>query len=142
MFLRELKRLKCSVKSQWMLLGDFNLIYKEQDKSNYRLNRQMLLRFRHALYHMEVKEVDLLDRKFTWSNNHAIPTLCRIDKVIYTPAWEDLYSSPTLQTLSSSSSDHCPLILMPHSTPPFKPIFRFEALWPTLPGYFDCVQQV
>jgi hypothetical protein len=31
---------------------------------------------------------------------------------------------------------------MPHSTPPFKPIFRFEALWPTLLVYLDCVQQV
>jgi hypothetical protein len=64
MFLRELKRLKNSVKPQWMLLKDFNLIYKVQDKSNDRLNRQMMLRFKRVLYHMEVKEVDLLDGKF------------------------------------------------------------------------------
>jgi hypothetical protein len=137
-----LRGLKSSVKPQWMLLGDFNLIYKEQDKNNGRLNRQMMLRFRRALHHMEVKEVDLLDRKYTWSSNYAIPTLCRIDRVFFTPAWEDLYPNPMLQTLSSSSSDHCPMVLMPLSTPPFKPIFRFETFCPTLPGYHDCVQQV
>jgi hypothetical protein len=47
------------------LLGDLNLIYKAQDKSNGRLNRGMMLRFRKALDHLGVKEINLVGRKFT-----------------------------------------------------------------------------
>jgi exonuclease III len=45
MFIRELKRLKQSVMSHWLLIGDFNLIYRDQDKNNGRLNRRLMLRF-------------------------------------------------------------------------------------------------
>jgi hypothetical protein len=140
MFIRELKGLKGTVKPQWLLLGDCNIIYKAQDKSNGRINRNMMMRFKRALNHLEVKEVDLLGIKSTWSNNHTTPTLFRIDRVFCTPAWEDLYPNPTLQPLSSSTFDHCPLMLMPHTSPPFKLIFRFEAFWTKMHGYLDCVQ--
>jgi hypothetical protein len=36
---------------------DFNLIYKDEDKNNNRLNRRLILRFRHALNHLAVKEI-------------------------------------------------------------------------------------
>lgn len=68
-FIRELRHLKSMVKPHWLILGDFNLIYKDQDKSNGRLNRHLMLRFRRALNHMDVKEVDLIGRRFTWSSN-------------------------------------------------------------------------
>jgi hypothetical protein len=38
-------------------MGDFNMIYKEQDKTNGRLNRRLMSRFRRALNYMEVKEL-------------------------------------------------------------------------------------
>jgi hypothetical protein len=75
MFIRELRRLKNSVKPQWLLIGDFNLIYKSQDKNNGRLNTDLMLKFRRALNHLEVKEVDLIGKKFTWTNNQVPPIL-------------------------------------------------------------------
>jgi hypothetical protein len=45
-----------------------------------------LNRFRRALDHLEVKEIDLVGKKFTWSNNQASPTLTRIDIAFYTAA--------------------------------------------------------
>jgi hypothetical protein len=68
-FIRELKGIKQAAKPQWLVLGDFNLIYKEQDKSNGRVNRCLMLRFRRALNYIEVKEVKLVENQFTWSNN-------------------------------------------------------------------------
>jgi hypothetical protein len=62
MFLRELKRIKESVHSSWVIIGDFNLIYKDQDKSNCRLNRTLMLRFKRVLNQLEVKEVELNGR--------------------------------------------------------------------------------
>jgi hypothetical protein len=42
MFIRELKGIKQIALEQWLILGDFNLIYKEQDKNNNRLNKRLM----------------------------------------------------------------------------------------------------
>jgi hypothetical protein len=68
-FIRELRRLKPPSQTRWLLLGDFNLIYKDQDKNNGRLNRRLMNQFRCALNHLEVKEIDLVGKHFTWSSN-------------------------------------------------------------------------
>jgi hypothetical protein len=49
MFIRELRGLKQGALDKWLILGDFNLIYKEQDKNNSRLNRRLMSWFRRAL---------------------------------------------------------------------------------------------
>jgi exonuclease III len=87
-FIWELKQLKQSAKPEWVLLGDFNLISDVQDKNNGRLDRGMMLRFRRAINHLAVKEIKLVGRKYTWSNNHQIPTLTRIGRVYCTAKWE------------------------------------------------------
>jgi exonuclease III len=139
MLIRELKRLKQAVLDKWLLLEDFNLIYKDEDKSNNRLNRRLMLRFRRALNYLEVKELELIGRNFTWSNGQEIPTLSRIDRVFCTPQWEEWFPNPILQTLSSSISDHCPILLTSLIQPQTKPIFRFELHWPRMQGFLDCV---
>jgi endonuclease/exonuclease/phosphatase family metal-dependent hydrolase len=83
MFIRELKGLKHSTSDNWLLMGDFNLIYKEEDKNTNRLNRRLMLRFRRASNHMEVKEVNLTGRRYTWSNGQQNPTLTRIDSLLH-----------------------------------------------------------
>jgi exonuclease III len=65
MFIRELKHLKPIISSAWLVMGDFNLIYQAEDKNNGRLNRRLMLRFRQALNHMEIKEIQVVGRKFT-----------------------------------------------------------------------------
>lgn len=79
-FLTELRELKNIVKPAWLVVGDFNMIYQDQDKSNGRLNRRMMSRFRRALNHIEVKEIPLLHRKFTWTSSNDTLTMARIDR--------------------------------------------------------------
>jgi hypothetical protein len=97
-------------------------------------------RFTSALNFMEVKEIELIGRCFTWSNNQSVPTLSQIDRAFCTPLWENGHSQPIVQALSSSASDHYPILLMPLSTPPSKPKFRFETYWVNMPGFYNCVQ--
>lgn len=85
MFLRELRHLKRIATSRWLLIGDFNLIYKVEDKNNGRLNRRLVLHFRRTLNHLQVKEIPLAGRRFTWSNNQQEPTLSRIDRAFCSP---------------------------------------------------------
>jgi hypothetical protein len=117
MFIRELKQLKQGVDPAWLIMGNFKLICRMQDKNNGRLIRGLISRFRKAIDHLEIKELNLLGKKFAWSNNQASPSLTKIDKAFCTPTWEQIYDNPALQALSSSSSDHCPLLLTPLTTP-------------------------
>jgi hypothetical protein len=71
--------------TKWLLLGDFNLIYKEEDKNNNRFNRNLILRFRRAINHLEVQEIQLKGRQFTWSNGQQAPTMTRIDRAFCSP---------------------------------------------------------
>jgi hypothetical protein len=85
-----------------------------------------MTRFRRTLNQIEVKEVELIGRKFTWINNQKNPTLTRIDRSFCT-TWEEALINPVLMPLFSSISDHCPLLLTHLNTPVVRPAFRFES---------------
>jgi exonuclease III len=62
LFLRELRAIKDAAKPNWLVLGDFNLICADHDKSNGRVDRRMMTHFRRALNHMEVREIPLVGK--------------------------------------------------------------------------------
>ena len=47
--MQEISDLKHHMDEQWLLLGDFNLIYRVEDKNNQRVNINMLKRFRDTI---------------------------------------------------------------------------------------------
>lgn len=95
---------------RWLTLGDFNLIYRARDKNNTNLNQRRMQNFRDTLNHCNLKEVHLQNRKFTWSNKRRNPTLVHLDRVFCNDAWDITFASHVL-ALSTSLSDHCPLLL-------------------------------
>jgi len=69
----------------------FQLIYKDEDKNNANLNRAMMGRFRRFINDLALKEIPLHGRKFTWSNQQVSPTLVKLDRVLCTVDWEDIF---------------------------------------------------
>jgi endonuclease/exonuclease/phosphatase family metal-dependent hydrolase len=67
--------------------------------------------FRATLEALEVKELQLHGRQFTWTCDTANPTQTKIDHVFSTKEWELTNPNCYLQTLGSLMSDHCPMIL-------------------------------
>jgi hypothetical protein len=67
--------------------------------------------------------------------------MTRIDRAFCTTPWEHTHLDPALHALSSLASDHYPIHIMSlqHVTGP--PMFRFEAHWPYMLGFNECVQQ-
>jgi hypothetical protein len=59
----------------WMLAGDFNLIYKVENKNNSNYNRAMMGHFRRFMDDLALKEIPFHSRKFTWFNQQESPTL-------------------------------------------------------------------
>ena len=56
-FITEISSLRQQMHSSWVVLGDFNLIYRACDKNNDRVNRGMMRRFKSALDILELKEI-------------------------------------------------------------------------------------
>jgi hypothetical protein len=96
-------------------------------------------RFRRALNFLKVKEVDLVGKNYTWSNNQPQPTLSRIDRAFCSLPWEGLFMNPMLLALSSSASDHCPILLCPFLPPSATPKFRFKSYWTSMSGFSNYV---
>lgn len=83
-FLTELSALQPALLSAWFIVGDFNLIYKALDKNNDRLNRGHMQRFKGLLDRLELKELPLPGRHFTWANTGQNPTQTKIDRAFCT----------------------------------------------------------
>ena len=141
-FLRELRRCKPEVGEKWLVPGDFNLIYRARDKNNSNLNLRRMRQFRSTLSCCELCEIHLQNRKFTWSNERRQPTLVRLDRVFCNELWDLAFEQHGLQALSTSISDHCPLLLSNTTSPRRPRPFRFENFWTKLPGFLDEVRRV
>ncbi|KAE8802921.1 Disease resistance protein RPM1 [Hordeum vulgare] len=86
---------------------------------------------------MELRELYLNGRMFTWSNERQNPTLEKIDHVFALSYWEDLHPVYLLIALGSAVSAHCPLLLNLNANFFMVKRFRFEAFWPKADGFHD-----
>nr|ABA95403.1 retrotransposon protein, putative, unclassified [Oryza sativa Japonica Group] len=134
-FLDELRSLRSSRTGPWAIVGDFNLILEARDKNNLNLNRHMMGRFRRLIDELELQELPLHGRCFTWSNERESPTLVKLDRVLFSADWEELFPSCLLQAASSVASVHCALLLHTCVTSPKAHRFRFKAFWPKFDGF-------
>lgn len=136
-FLQELRLIRQNCVGPWAIGGDFNLIYQAEDKSNGNLDRAMMGRFRRFLGDLELHEIALLGRKFTWSNERTAPTLVRLDRVFVTEDWKQAFPDCLLQSSATMISDHCPLLLGLRECTQGKRRFHFESYWPRLDGFAE-----
>ena len=72
----------------------------------------MMARFRSKLNTLELKEMHLNGRRFTWSNERDKPTVEKIDHVFCTNSWEEAHPSSFLTALGMAISDHCPILVV------------------------------
>jgi len=110
-FLDELLHFRDSHPGPWFLCGDFNMIYRTQDKNNGRLDRRCMRRFRAFLNRVNLEELNLVGRRFTWSSERERPTLELLDRMFASMDWFAAFPNHMLRPLSSDCSDHCPLLL-------------------------------
>ncbi|KAK1663843.1 hypothetical protein QYE76_052002 [Lolium multiflorum] len=136
LFLQEIKDIWGLHPGLWAIAGDFNLVVDADDKSNMNLNRRMMGKFRRVLTDLELKELYLNGRRFTWSNERERATLDRVFSMV---DWEVLFPS-FLSGMSSSTSDHWPLLLSLATEPRACRGFRFEAFWPKVDGFLETVE--
>lgn len=98
MFLDELRAIHATCPGPWMITGDFNLMLGTRDNNNDNINRRNIGRFRRFVDEMEIKDVHLHGRSYTWSNERDHPTLVKLDRVLVTV---DLERAPELLPAST-----------------------------------------
>ena len=110
-FLEELTARRQLCPGPWIVIGDFNMILYAQDKSNARLDRRMMIRFKRFVNDNALKEIFLHGRRFTWSSEPEVPTLTKIGRPFVSIDWELDHPQCLMQALYTSTSDHCSLYL-------------------------------
>ena len=75
-------------------------------------------------------ELHMTGEKITWSNNHEIPTLEKLDKIFIHGSWEQQFHTALVYKLPREVFDHNPLILITQINMPMKKLsFKFELSW-------------
>jgi len=64
LFMQEITNLKQLMLPAWLLLGDFNLIYRTQDKNNGRLNLTLLNGFESTIDNLLLAPIELKGKKY------------------------------------------------------------------------------
>ena len=97
--------------------------------------------FRQFLDDMELQELHLKGRRYTWSNERECPTLVRLDRVFVSEDWVSDFPDHDLSALASECSDHTPLLLRTDCSLPHLKRFRFENYWVKCDGYLQVVEE-
>ena len=80
---------------------------------------------------LDLREIELSGRKFTWANSLPIPTFEKLDRVLASVEWEQKFPLVTVQALTRGISDHTPLLVDSRAQTHAgnKNIFSFELAW-------------
>jgi hypothetical protein len=120
-----------------MIVGNVNMIYLIEDKNNANINRAMMGCFHRLVNELGLKEIPLLERHYTWSNEREAPTLVKLDRVLCTIDWEALCLECILESQATELSAHHPLLLSLKEGVPGRKRFHFESSW-TAPVTMTC----
>ncbi|XP_026429782.1 uncharacterized protein LOC113326232 [Papaver somniferum] len=113
----------------WCIGGDFNTITKCSAKKNCaRITRSMKKLNKFIVEH-DLIDLPLKGARYTWSNGQTNPVMCRLDRFLISPSFEQQYPFVTQLAKARPTSDHIP-ILLDISDPSWGPSpFRFENMW-------------
>ena len=99
--------------------------------------------FNAIIDNLELKEIELSGRQFTWANNLDVPTYEKLDRILINTEWEFKYPLSTVQALTREISDHTPLLLDTGSPNLNRQhLFKFELGWLLRDGFYEIVENV
>jgi endonuclease/exonuclease/phosphatase family metal-dependent hydrolase len=102
----------CEVESLPMLLaGDFNILRRKEDKNNKNFNPHWPFVFNAIIESLNLREIALSGRQYTWANRRDNSTYEKLDRVLATVEWEQKFPLVTVRALTRAGSDHTPLLI-------------------------------
>ncbi|XP_026405612.1 uncharacterized protein LOC113300621 [Papaver somniferum] len=112
----------------WCLGGDFNTITKCDEKKNCNKITSSMKNFNEFIIEHDLIDLPLKGARYTWSNGQTNPVMCRLDRFLISPSFEQHYPFVSQLDKARPTSDHIPLVL-DISDPSWGPTpFRFEVM--------------
>jgi hypothetical protein len=140
-FLEWLKSIQMPDNMDWLILEDFNLIRRPENRNKEGGNIMEMFLFNVAISALGLNEITLQGRKYTWSNKQASPLLEKLDWAFTSISWLLSYLDTSLSALDMTPSDHCPCVVKISSHIPKSAIFRFENYWLKQESFVNIVNQ-
>lgn len=60
---------------------------------------------------LDLREIELSGRKFTWANTLPNPTFEKLDRILTSVDWEQKFPLVTVRAMPRAISDHTPLLV-------------------------------
>jgi hypothetical protein len=111
LFLSELVRTCENEPLPMMLGGDFNILRNHEEKNNDNYNPRWPFIFNAIIESLDLREIVLSGRQFTWANRRDTPTFEKLDRVLASVEWEQKFPLVTVRKLTWAGSDHTPLLI-------------------------------
>jgi hypothetical protein len=90
-FLRELVNLAKDNPYPILIGGDFNLLRFHHEKSKGHFDGHWPFLFNAVIDSLDLREVSMVGRQFTWANSLPEPTYEKLDRVLMGTDWEDKF---------------------------------------------------
>lgn len=128
-FLADLVRI-CDEKLPLLIGGDFN-IRRTDEKNNDNFDGRWPFFLNTIIESVDLREIELSGRKFTWANSRPNQTFEKLDRVLTSIDWEQKFPLVMVRALQRVISDHTPLLLDSGNAMHMgnKDGFSFESSW-------------
>ena len=92
---------------------------------------------------LNLREIVLSGRQFTWASRRENPTFEKLDRVLASVDWEQKFPLVSVRALSRTGSDHTPLLINSGEQAHLgnKHHFSFELSWLNEEGFFDMIEK-
>ncbi|CAO2167262.1 unnamed protein product [Urochloa humidicola] len=142
LFVEWLNGLQIDDEENWLLIGDFNFYRSLTDRNKAGGNMQDIMVFNEIISNLNLQEIPLKGRQYTWSNMQQDPLLEQIDWCFTSANWISNYPNTLLMPMGRPISDHIPCTVQIGTNIPKAQVFRFENYWVNQPGFLDLVKSV
>jgi hypothetical protein len=108
-----------------------SILYGREKKNIMIFKARWPFIFNAIIEHLNLREITLSCRQFTWASRREEPIYENLDRVIASISWEQKIPLVTVRTLTRADSDHTP-ILIDYGVKAHlgnKPKFSFELHW-------------
>ena len=91
---------------------------------------------------LDLREIELSGRQYTWASRRDTPTYEKLDRVLASVDWEQKFPLVSVRALPHEGSDHTPLILESGEQAHLgnKTYFSFELSWLRQEGFVDMIK--
>jgi exonuclease III len=141
-FYAELQQAKPNNNIPWMVAGDMNVTLQLRDKSNTQHTSLDMRSFQHIVNSLELLDLQLQGRKYTWCNEREVPSYVRLDRFLISVEWTRMFPNTIQKTLPNTSSDHYPLMCTSATKFPCANIFRIENNWLKQQDFIQMVNEM